>query len=51
MQSCVYCHSTEHSKYSWIDFETIVCPKLIEKNKELDESDRNWKEAQARRVS
>ena len=51
VQSCVYCHSTEHSKVSWIDFETITCPKLIARNKKLDESDRKWSEAQARRRS
>jgi hypothetical protein len=51
VRSCAYCHSTEHTKVSWIDFETITCPKLIEKNKKLDESDRKRSAAQARKRS
>ena len=33
VQYCVYCHSSEHCKYSRIDFETITCLELVEKNK------------------
>ena len=51
VQYCVYCHSSEHCKYSRIDFESITCPELIEKNKRLDKSDRKWSAAQAKRCS
>ena len=46
VQYCVYCGLDQHRKVSWLDFETITCPRLLDKQERDREADQKAKAAQ-----